>query len=1231
MMNGPYSKHQPNDHPEYFLRKPYNNDSGYISDSESAHKSDDDKSACTNPYLEGLLERYFPSDEEDFGWEADGEYEFATILRNGKDAKRQKSPLRKRSSPIRNESIFRLVENNSKTDGGECKVIYEEEERTHQYSPYDLNTAEWFQEARRQYVDGASKRRNAWDSGTSSMEGENNHEARDTYTAPFSSDHKQEDIGYEDSCGSTPSNKNDIKKSIFFAPMIDNRIEGVASLNDHIIPEESDNDGTDNDDNDDDDDLELTYRARQIQLDLRFQEMKELAIEAERAAEEGIEKFVGHATRFGPDTNISVNSEEGSPTRGTVAQKEWKSCGKLGGEHRNEYNNKLKPTPRRQRFASHHVTPQRPRPLSFKDRLSSAPSILQNNKNAASASLPIGNVPTSVSSILTSKSFLSLAHSNYNENKVHVLSLRHIEEVIPTFGEMHSFLKSHMKRAGVNDSILNRIDNQSDDNQSNNDEKGSATGSKKSTNSLFPRISSFHRLFQNFSGLSVDESGQNKSIGMLESDLEIGPASDVENRSDYGENAKAKRTSLVINCGRISSFDEIMWQQPRLSSSQPQDFNDSDFTQEEGKEKEKIVLIDSSDQSENYICTLAAEINSPNRRPRSPPPKPLYNDAEGQIFAMLQRNGPTTPPRSKWTAFWANISPTNKPRTAMRSQSLPLEPQLDNQTEDFMIRTKIERYHSDILQAHNHTSPIPSHLTNAEYKQSQANLPLQPNLFISHDNSPLPLKYNVETAIRSNPVYGLRNSDNTPSNRSNKTEITQPLSYESESSAFSRYSKHSKPTDSVLPKIPDTSLMNSIKEDDNKMTKKSFIPINTKETELTASPKPPLHPAGMKLVNNLLNHSRNRKGVISSEIFLSKFDDTQNPSAAIDSQQRNKSLSHIVKCGKSDQHVEQAEEKSDCSSSLHIQEKLKQEDSLPSPQSCCLVDDVSVCREEPFVQIVAYNNGNKVSGDSDNDNSSVDGQQMSSFMNLMENVNVPNVMDRFSPLLGSRKELRQKEKPLYQDDAAFVGNYFYMEVGVKSIGQCKEEEHFHVFPQTSTRFCVGASCAHAGCEDFGTSILDRTFKMLSKKSSWQNQSGPLINVPANFERQPWLHKALSKCAGERHLQRRREEVIIGDKRFRAPLLQIQKGGFFSKKDEYKVQAYKVKHKSTELCSSSGNVPIHKDDDFNTVDFSELSMTGDGVHNDYEDRMDYKRKMKRTSEEANGKSLFTFSDHSDSDN
>jgi len=1215
-------------------------------------------SECTNPYLERLLQRYFPSDDEDNGCDADGEYDTTRELYQIDEfmpARTRRSPTHSKISPWRRRQMRSRRFSNS--EDNIYKVVLEDEEKEEVL----MNTAQWLEEARRHYVVGEVKRQkehhndngdffpigmqtlnttsseniynsqgnSAWDSSPSTVESDNNAEILDIGPPRLVRDCHDED---------------DIRKSLFTQNSVNsmNSVNSITPdmmlLDQDMVSQQIEN--YDFFELDTDDDLELTYRARKIQHDLRLQEMEELAIEAERAAEEGKKKFVGSATKFGADFD-ELHSDRRNAINETNLLSQCRNSITTNTFQRYAENSMLSPR-FNQRGMSFNMMPstdiKRPKPLSASSRLSSAPSKLQN-RNPPSAF----TVPSTVSSILTATSFLSLTTQNPSEKKVPVLSLRHIEEVIPSFREMHPFIRSHMVRAGVKeqmlmsqDQILNSVqnDNDNDDNvKGKADEKESNTGSRASSNSIFPRIQSFQKLFTSLSGLSLDDKKKIQST-TLDSDIEYGSIHDaddcnsvdhcknIDNCFDNSDEEHLTDCVSLVSCGDSSIdcalvqkneekiSDEKLITDGSSSISQEMKLNDEDNGDDN--------LLNKSHSTDIYVCILASEIRSPNQRPRSPPTLPLFgleddNDLKVLLAAESSaRNG--SPPKSRWSSFWANISPRrslNASSSPKISDPTPWMNVREYQKTDFQSFAK-PRVASVSTQQDTETEEFPSFL-------------LSPNL----ENVP------NETVHQS-----LNNINNFTENNS----------------------------------MPNTALIHPI----------SRLGIS-QDAESATSPRPPLYPAGTRLANNLLHnagiklyaeekkllsneseHTHVVNSVIQSEIRKNDTSDSEcivssqslpdviNPSN-VDSKYDTYSYPKQIKplrtiskirimsdadnCLKNDidhtlkNDIGDAPDEND--DDIIVPGGMSRQQSFSSVHSCCIGEESALCVNASVntsIHGVKYDelvqNAQKV--DEEMEESFTDDNQnksMTSFIGLMENVKVPSVMEKLSPLLG-RKET---QKSAYHDDEAFIGNYFYVGVGLKSEESSRFlKGSYDGFQQNRRGFCERNQCSDAGCEGFGTSVIEQTFNLLSRKNrSWDKDSGPLLNEPRNYDDgQPWLKKALSQCSGRLPRYQRREEVVIGRKRFRAPNLQIQRGSFFTEDEEDEChQTFKVSHKSLASDVNEDHIQMFPGIDIGPIEEHEHELSQSFMHFDkskLQGTKEYRKQMTRSS----CQSLLT---HSDDDN
>ena len=937
---------------------------------ESISKSDASPSECTNPYLEMLLERYFPSDDEDIGCEADGEYDDNSFSSYRNDdlhrhtnpfSKRSSPSPRKRSSPLRSKRKEKKLLSRSyfSNDENECEVTVEDDMSKYKYPQHDINRAQWFQEAHRQYVIEEVKRQSGNIKNTKLLP-----ESRESI--PKFSPLAMKSISDQELVllSKDPSEIADVGIS----PITPTRENGK----DFVVRVHSDSfDWKDDLESENEDNLELLYRARKIQHDLRLQEMKELAEEAERAAEEGKEKFIGNATKFGLNDSLSVILETTSPYKGPLLKEDGRQ--RVESE---EGNMKNITTPLRsvidQRYSSQiHITPKsdikRPRPIIMQHRLSSEPSKLQNLNYSPS--------------ILTAKSILSLAQTSIVE-KVPVLSLRHIEEVFPSFGEMHPFIRSHMVRSGVDEKMLNFRDDISDDSSNEKIDTINEKNSAASTTSFFPKMENLQTLLKTFSGVSFNNGSDDSN-------------SDSESTISHTETESLPDTNPKDEHGKQISLDD------------------------------HVVEDCKGDESE----LSKEELNTEN---------------------------------------------------------------------DFRSTLKTRLF---------------------------------------------------------------------PSEKNDETES---------SGAFSQSSKGARRQNGSV----GASLI------EGKQEEMKQIP---RYQDSAVSPRPPLHPYGVKIANTLLQNIRIQNESEGTEIVSKVQKHSQKLQVEDDGNQQN-IAEYRISSSESDPQIDnlQNDNQIDLNRKDSDNPTTKQENSHLSIPSFHLVRESSIlCGDIPMsTNDINHNEGEESS----------EHHQTNSLLHLIKNVKVP--------LLG-RKDLNQSgklyAKESYQDETAFVGNYFYVNVGDCHVHDQVDSPYATTY---SKRFCSRATCAESGCEVFGASspFVSQTFDFFTQKSSWSKEIGPLLNEPRIYDEETWLKKAFSECAGRQNYQRR-EVVVIGNRRFRAPLLAIQKGGFFSTRDDKSYQ--------------SGD--MERDCDYKSKsDYIDLSQE---VPADYE----YQEHM----EIVNGnKSLLSFSDQSD---
>jgi hypothetical protein len=603
----------------------------------STQHSDAD-SDCTNPRLKYLMDRYFQSNDEGIEFDADGESE-AEVISCMRQKPRKKSRRRKKGTGYTTRKPIPLQNDSVLLDGVEQALSYSPQDQGRNIEPSctQFHTPTYKSKVVDQKVDVVSgkikevdkppfrtvvQRYNAWDSSPSTVADEDDHNTSvsfDMYFNPIDDDQN----------GDGPS--INVRKHLFSEG-------GIGYMNnDFTVPEGNfvkDIELTD------DSDLELTQRSRQIQYDLRLQEMSELALEAERAAEAGKEKFVGNATKFelglGLDVGGGKNSPVRSPPRG-IGRRSWSVWDNFDSS-RPDYD-AVTPLRGHHRNLNSHDQPltirpsteiKKPKAISHGSRQVSAPSKLQS-KNSAKSTIP---------RILTSATFLSVAPPSEAKEKIPVLALRHIEEVIPPFKEMHPLVKTNLSRCGVNATLSSKA--LTDSSISVQSRRGSAPSV-----SFITRVPSFRIIMKSMSGLS----GTGKSIKAYKSDEEISDDAKAEADSDLslGPDDMALDCVSFVSCGDIN--EDIL------------------------VTPEKKTKVCSNDEtlrslpSDLYACTLATELHDPlqEKRSVSPLPKAPYSmDSDNNLKITPQRA--CASPRSRWSTFWEKISPAKTSRSPLRIQ-----------------------------------------------------------------------------------------------------------------------------------------------------------------------------------------------------------------------------------------------------------------------------------------------------------------------------------------------------------------------------------------------------------------------------------------------------------------------------------------------------------------------------------------------------------------------------------
>jgi len=602
----------------------------YVSESDTASSS----TSCTNPHLKELLDRYFPSDDD--YWQTDVESD--TSEDSEDHYKKDRRQLR--NSQVGNDTIDNLS----------TKGFIASQPMT--FPIQCLNTSckqnhEWLTEARRQNFVREERCRGAIQAISATLR-----------------------AGYEYDSG--PSSIDDSSEENMESCPTESQVPPFGISN-QISPSNDSNDGAEMLA-----DLELTRRARKIQHDLRLQEIEELAWEAERAAEAGNDKFVGVVTTFGinevtPSSSPSItplpislyDDDERmvsfrTPNKSNCGrrnlQESYQSCDRVRivtpkssspscyglYETKLEYSN-ISPPPEVKRFTQ--VGTEKPKPLSFQNRLSSAPSKMQNPDS------------TPISSPLTMK-FRSAFQvpDMVSRQKIRVMSLRHVEEVIPTFMNMQNNLRLNMIRCGVHDEVLQQKIDKSVSDATNvllDDKEESCSLSHVSSFSFFHKADNFHKLFSlsgKYNLVIGDESRSRTGDDSLDNSL-LYPNESFALSPDRMIDDTIDCVSFV-SCGGTSR-DEIS--QQILVTPQ-----------------RKLHIVD--DEKENdakegvFYSILASEIHTPGRRSArrvSPPPRAPYDIGEyyksDELRTTSKPHEVDSPSqKSRWSSFWDNLTPKKK-------------------------------------------------------------------------------------------------------------------------------------------------------------------------------------------------------------------------------------------------------------------------------------------------------------------------------------------------------------------------------------------------------------------------------------------------------------------------------------------------------------------------------------------------------------------------------------------
>ncbi len=1080
--------------------------------------SNDENSACTNPHLQQLMEQYFPSDDEgvDCGCDADNESIERHLEKTPRTKRRKASRRRRRSSclglglankysteekalPAIDIDLFHQhmsMEDNAPhpLKAKSCDAIVQQGDFEVTKGDEDYDAEEDFEwGVVRKTTRNRFSRFNAWDSSPSTVcEDDAADAARNHFFHPIVDD-------------------SDVRKNLF----ANDAGEDLNLTPDHnitgsLVDSDEDDPVLDSPETNDSD-LELTKRSRQLQYDLRLQEMTELALEAERAAEAGEEKFVGSATRFELGLGLDVRdaletlNEQYSPprilSRYGGGPPGWPSCRPF------DCGRPLQDgiiTPQRAHTQRHilgrrpvtELSKQRPRPLSARFRQASAPTTMQSSQ--ALTAPPISTMP----SILTSRTFLSSPPAVKKE-KIPVLALRHMEDVIPSFQSMHPNIRTHMTNTcGVKHEMLSRAINRVpakkggdkainihhlDDPLS----RGLKGAGSNSGSSFLTRVPSFTMIMKTVSGLSG-------------SDLVVRQTSDDDLSFDGSKTSKDSDTNLSIesiipmdcvsfvSCGERS--DKMLALTPVRPSKQP--------TVVDIMNRDKSTPQDKP--TDIYACTLATELLDPRqeRRPVSPPPEAPYN-MDVTLVDLSPRRGASfcvRTPRSRWSTFWDNISPTKR--------HLSLPKRLTLGTPYLPSITNSKPFHSSELHARKpallpfgdendkpfYLKPLGTGrvedwgVTQKDDTRNDFVLPIEslPQSRPSCDSNTIHNEHliNSESHAQAEALEGKSAEDEACTKEpyakeSFRTSTTSHLSGDDES--FSDISQVSKPNKTNIPSALTVYNVSSLEEAASETNEMPSNPFVTRDQD-SATDKPPLHPAGVRLANILLTKTSSFRKIKKELLELPTIEASIPDIDDGDSKNRQKpdqsSGQNAIKLIESNDFTECNLKSFDA-----IEEKKSDTDVSYDSEKICNSkkpsgyfwssngfdrDDQSFCEEpqDTVPQKVITNsqsttksldllllgdmNSNSFPDDEDTNNKS-----SLSFINLMEKV--PSVIGRLR--FGKSKD----SEGICQNETDFVENYLYTgrkEKKSKNISEkkdnniCRQKEICGKNPR-----CVDVSCS----------------------------------------------------------------------------------------------------------------------------------------------------------------------------
>jgi len=1139
----------------------------------------DADSECTNPHLQGLMDRYFPEEappsedyQEDAEFDADGESE--AIEKRPRRVARTKSRRRQRSKKVLGFAQDVDILNGDVVLPLPLPQAQSPQMNTPRFSRKVSDGGEAIAEPP---VRTVVPRFNAWDSSPSTV-GDTDQDVNVSFDNYFNA------IEYEEA----ERQSLDVRKNLFSDDEDSIHFNSGSELNDALL---NDVDVTD------DSDLDLAQQSRQIQYDLRLKEMKELAVEAERAAEAGKEKFVGNATKFelGLGLDVGNSSQMESPNRSISDHRVWSVWGKL--ECQGPDYDAVTPLRGYKKGRSQDLgllartEVKRPRALASKSRQSSAPSKMQSKKMSAS-SLP---------GILSSATFLSVAPPNDVNETIPVLALRHISEVIPAFKEMHPFMKAHMFRVGVkNENIGIRLDEMftQEADKTSKDEKSHCRDSL----SFLPRVPSFHTIIKSMSGLSGSEkvnaeSGAEKvTTGKSDDDISNGDKSEEENDEDLslGPHDMALGCVSFVSCGDGSEDIAVC---KRLNSSFCVD--------------DEISVIISKGPRDIYACTLATELHDPRlqRRSVSPPPLAPYSncmDSDEDLEITPRRALRTT--RTRWSTFWDNLAPAKKnleiqsplrlarpylsrgswahfpdelakPTNGLFRSSSDFSPTImnfespfrDRSTSDFVpttmqveapfylqpptINSSVDEpwelqkdaiSNGIIISSQSFSQIVPRSGSYESFEHANCEDERVGDGDLEDDSSSRPNACQV-TIEEANPA----GADETLfcgkdySKSSFRTTTTQSGG-DSQSSEFSKFSDSSQrsqchPSDSLALTIisadenmANTASVHSLVSTITSVDQNTSFPFSLIDREQDSnSVKPPLHPAGggVRLDNALLNNVGNRKPTLlmraEKEILATidgsiSYPDYSEASSDLSYHSENElELSMNVLDAQSNSKLldyNGDDLKKESSSKSSMFDLWLKTDNDGEANFCAAAPTVSNKEETPQDDLEVsfeFTDEESVVSVQDENNKSM------SFMNLMEKV--PSVIGRFRPF---RKRNKAESSYAYRDETAFVENYLF--TGISPANYKGNIQVVEDVTNQGNQFCGKGPCINIGC----VSVLSAlTCLSVHPPRDHHDETSKPYSPPGNSEKYGKLNNS-----------GRYEKLIVGNRFFRSPSLRVSKRG-----------------------------------------------------------------------------------------